>query len=86
MARTPVDVVIPIVALPGEDRVGWVVRRYGYRQEELYCEVTVQMIPALVPCRWLSHMSDPFGVYVLEDGSLWRSAWPQHVAIYAAVV
>lgn len=85
-ATVRIDTVVPVIAWPGARRVGYVVRRDGPRQEEWYAELIYDDLPVLVPCRRVNRESDPYGIYILDDGSIWRSAWPRAGSIMGEVI
>ena len=41
---------------------------------EIFMEVHHQGWVVLVPCRRVNRITDPQGVYILEDGSVWMNA------------
>lgn len=53
---------------------------------DLYVEIPWHGIVALVPCRRVNRATDPVGVYVGEDGSVYRSMVPADAHIWAQVV
>lgn len=82
----PVDTIVPVMAVLTEHRIGYVVRREGFQGEQCYAEIRVDGMRVLIPCRRANRAEDPYGVYILADGSLWRSAFPQTLPIVAEVI
>ena len=56
------------------------------RIAELFVEVEHQGWTVLVPCRRVNRRTDPAGVYILADGSVWTSPEPVPQPIVAEVV
>lgn len=82
----PVDTVMPVVAFASEQRLGYVVRRDGSQGAEWYIETRINRLRVLIPCRRANRADDPYGVYLLADGSIWRSTFPQSLPIVAEIV
>ncbi len=81
-----VDMIVPAVTITTERHIGYVVRREGFQGEEWYAEIKINDVRALIPCRQANRAEDPYGVYILADGSLWRSAFPQPLPVVAEVI
>lgn len=74
--KTIVDQIIPVLNNHHEEPIGMVIRRVGFQNEEFYCETHIHELRVLIPCRRVNRIDDPYGVYILADGSLWRSMQP----------
>ena len=70
-----VETLVPVLA--DGQTVGTLVLRQPTRDRvELLVKIQQGSLHALVPCRRVTRATDPHGVYILEDGTLWTTADP----------
>ena len=71
-----VETLVPVLA--DGQTVGTLVLRQAPTRNRVELLVKIQQgsLHALVPCRRVNRATDPHGVYILEDGTLWTTADP----------
>lgn len=83
-----IDALIPIFEGDLSAQVGTMRYRSRYVESQMiFAEITRSGVTALVPCRRLNRITDPCGVYILADGSLWMSTTESpHAPVVAELI